>query len=97
MTALLTVAFALLLLAGVAIRLAALPLPDRCWRCRASHGAWVAAHVLIGTGAMWLAIGQLQGEIQPGAVVLLLAGMCLKLLGRWRRRGNERHHEEKSA
>lgn len=76
--------------ASVVWRLATLPLPDRSWRCRSGHGAWVAAHVLIGAGALTLASSLPSDSLSKPSVLFLLAGVALLFLGRWRRRQPER-------
>lgn len=81
---------ALLVLAAVGWRLAMLPPPGACWRRRAQHAAWVAAHVMIGCGAMGVAAMALQGQMHHEPLTLLLTGIGVLLTGRWRRRCDER-------
>ncbi len=72
--------------AAVIWRLANLPLPDASWRCRGVHGAWVAAHVLIGAGALNIGSSLPSETLSKPGVLFLLAGVAILFLGRWRRR-----------
>lgn len=89
MTQILLALLALAVLAAVVWRLVALPLPGRSWRSRGGHAAWVLAHVSIGAGAAGIAATLVGRVISPLSLLLLLAGLAVLLLGRWRRRSCE--------
>ena len=71
-------------------RLATLPLPDGGWRHRSGHAAWVAAHILIAAGALSVASSLPADSLSKPSVLLVLVGLALLFLGRWRRRESER-------